>query len=219
MTDYPPEPWNLAGQAYVSTWRVPLPDLPALPEGAEPVVLGGKAVVVTAWIDYRKPGQLTYHELLSTVAVRGRRAAASITEIWVDSKVSLAGGRALWGIPKDLATLPFHEGRTFTASASTEDDWNATAAFTRRVGVPLAAPAAFDVVQTLGGRPRRSPVRAKARPHLASANWNINPDGPLGYLAGRRPVASMILRDFEIKFGGETHSPSRSHPSVRRAAI
>lgn len=201
MTEYPPEPWNLAGQGHVSIWRVPRSVLPALPDGVEPVMIGDKATVVTAWIDYQEPGQLSYRELLATVAVKGKKTSASITQIWVDSEVSLAGGRALWGIPKDLATLEFSDGRTFTASAGTGDDWIATAAFTRRVGLPLAAPAAFEVVQTLDGRVKRSPVRAKARPQLAASNWNINPAGPLGYLTGHTPFISVTLRDFALKFG------------------
>ncbi|GAA1975815.1 acetoacetate decarboxylase family protein [Amycolatopsis minnesotensis] len=202
MTGYPPEPWHLAGQAYVSVWRVPTEDLPALPTGAEPVILGSRAQVVTAWIDYQDPGQLSYHELLSTVAVRGRGAAASITEIWVDSEVSLAGGRALWGIPKDLAALDFRHGSTFTATAATGDDWIATAAFTRRLGAPFPVPSRFEVVQTLDGRLKRSPVTSKARPHLARADWAVNPGGPLGYLTGHRPVANLHLRDFTLRFGG-----------------
>jgi acetoacetate decarboxylase len=203
MTDYPPEPWRLAGQAYMSVWRLPVAELPALPDGLEPVVFGGKAVVVAAWVDYQPEGQLSYHELLSTVAVRNAKVpTGSIIEIWVDSKVSLSGGRALWGIPKDLATLDFQHGRTFTASAGTGTDWIATAAFGRRAGIPLAAPVDFEIAQTLRGRLKYSPVHSKGRPHLASANWNINPAGPLGYLADRRPVLSAHLRDFRITFGG-----------------
>jgi hypothetical protein len=200
-TQFPPEPWNLAGQAYASTWRVPAAELPALPQGIKPITAGGQAFVVTAWIDYQEQGQLAYHELLSTVAVRGKRTTASITEIWVDSEVSLAGGRALWGIPKDLATLDFRHGRTFTASASTSDDWIATAAFSKRAGVPVPLPARFDIAQTLDGALKHSPVRAKARPRLASASWNLNPDGPLGYLAGRTPIMSLTLDDFTLRFG------------------
>ncbi|WP_370950330.1 acetoacetate decarboxylase family protein [Amycolatopsis sp. cg5] len=199
---YPPEPWNLAGQAYLSIWRVPADRLPGLPGGVKPVLLGGRAQVFTAWVDYQPPGQLSYHELLSTVAVHGPRVSSSITDIWVDSEISLAGGRELWGIPKDLATLGFTHGKTFTASAAIEDGWIATAAFTPRLGLPLAAPAAFDVVQTLKGDLKRSPVRAKARPHLASADWSINPDGPLGYLSGHRPALSLHVRDFSLRFGG-----------------
>ncbi|WP_158893666.1 acetoacetate decarboxylase family protein [Amycolatopsis anabasis] len=202
MTEYPPEPWRLAGQAYLSVWRLPVAELPALPEGVTPVVVAGRAFVTAAWIEYQPPGQLSYHELLSTVAVRGRGAAASITEIWVDSEVSLAGGRALWGIPKDLAALDFQHGRTFTASASAGEDWIATAAFTPRAGLPIAAPAGFEVAQTLNGRLKRSPVRSSARPRLASASWNVNPKGPLGYLAQRTPLVNLHLRDFRLRFGG-----------------
>jgi hypothetical protein len=199
---YPPEPWHLAGQAYLSLWRVPVSELPDLPQGVEPMVAGGRAQVFTAWIDYQEPGQLRYHELLATVAVRGKRLSSSITDIWVDSEVSLAGGRGLWGIPKDLAALDFAHGRTFTASAALRDDWIATAAFTARPGLPLALPAAFDVVQILDGKLKRSPVRAKARPHPAAADWKINASEPLGFLAGQRPVLSAHLRDFTLVFGG-----------------
>jgi len=202
VTAYPPEPWNLAGQAYLSVWRVPVSELPTLPDGVEPVVAAGRAQVFTAWIDYQEPGQLQYHELLATVAVRGERLSSSITDIWVDSEVSLAGGRALWGIPKDLAALDFTHGRTFTASAATQEDWIATAAFTTRPSLPIRTPAAFDVVQMLDGRLKRSPVRAKARPCPAAADWRLNEHGPLGFLAGQRPVLSARLRDFTIVFGG-----------------
>ncbi|MEV6913086.1 acetoacetate decarboxylase family protein [Amycolatopsis sp. NPDC051071] len=202
MTGYPPEPWHLAGQAYLSVWRVPVNELPELPEGVEPAVMGGRAQVFGAWIDYQEPGQLQYHELLATVAVRGKRLSSSITDIWVDSEVSLAGGRALWGIPKDLAALDFTHGRTFTASAATHEDWIATAAFTARPSLPVKLPAAFDVVQNLDGRLKKSPVLAVARPHPAAADWKLNENGPLGFLAGQRPVLSAHLRDFKIVFGG-----------------
>ncbi|MFE0022735.1 acetoacetate decarboxylase family protein [Amycolatopsis sp. NPDC059021] len=202
MSDYPPEPWNLAGDAWLSVWRVPVSEIPALPEGARPLVWRGRATVVTAWIDYRPPGQLSYHELLATVAVHGRRAATSITGIWVDSETSLAGGRALWGIPKDLAAFEFAGGHAFTASAATGDDWIATAAFTPRLGLPFSIPAAFEVVQTLDGRLKRSPVASKAGARLASSDWQINPAGPLGHLAGHRPVASAKLAGFTLRFGG-----------------
>ncbi|MFF4599395.1 acetoacetate decarboxylase family protein [Amycolatopsis sp. NPDC001319] len=199
MTAYPPEPWHLAGQAQLSVWLLPAGNLPELPEGVEPVTTGGHAAVFTAWIDYRAPGQLSYHELLAAVAVRGG-LTASITDIWVDSEVSLAGGRELWGIPKDPATLEFTGDREFTAA--TGDGWIATAAFSRRAGLPAALPARFEIAQTLGGRLERSPVTSRAKPHAAAADWSVNPAGPLGFLAGRRPIVSASLRDFTLVFGG-----------------
>lgn len=203
MPNYPPEPWNLAGDAHLSVWQVPADRLPRLPGIVTPVTLGGRALVVTAWIDYRPPGEMSYHELLATVAVRrGVRPTGSITEIWVDSEASLAGGRELWGIPKDLATLTFTGGRGFTGSASTERDWIATAAFASRCGPPASLPASFAIVQSVHGTPLASRVTSRGRPRLASARWNINPAGPLGYLAGRKPLLSAQLLDFRLRFGG-----------------
>ncbi|MFB9683691.1 acetoacetate decarboxylase family protein [Amycolatopsis plumensis] len=193
MTAYPPQPWNLVADAHVSIWRVPARDVHP---GA--LSVAGYTSVFTAWIAYREPGQLSYHELLAAVPVRGRRTTCTITQIWVDSEVSLAGGRELWAIPKDLAALQFTD-RTYTAAAG--DDWIATAAFTPRPGSPLALPSRFDVLQDRDGTPVRTPVGAKIRPALAAADWTINPAGPLGYLAGRRPFLSLALPGSELRFG------------------
>ncbi|WP_019813450.1 acetoacetate decarboxylase family protein [Saccharomonospora saliphila] len=220
--DYPAEPWRLAGEAYLSVWRVPVYALPRVPEVVTPVTFAGHAFVITAWIDYTPPGQLAYHELLATVAVRhGTRPAGSITEIWVDSDASLEGGRRLWGIPKEKAALDFRYGPTFTATATADRATPATpfpgagtggagqraarplarATFTPR---PIGSPAArltFSIIQAVAGSPYVSPVRAWARPRAASARWELAPDGPLGYLAGRRPLASAHLRDARLVFG------------------
>jgi hypothetical protein len=200
MSTYPPPPWNLVAHARISVWRVPPADLPALPAGAEPLLVAGAAPVFTAWIDYTPPGQLAYHELLAAVPVKASRVSCSITGIWVDSEASRDGGRELWAIPKDLATLDFTSGRTFTATAATADDWIATAAFTRRAALPLRLPAAFEVVQERTGL-LRTPVGARVRPRPASADWSFNPRGPLGYLTGRRPVASLELPASRLRFG------------------
>ncbi|HCB06324.1 MAG TPA: hypothetical protein DEQ43_19155 [Nocardioides bacterium] len=61
-----------------------------------------------AFVSYDEGSPLTYHELLvarpvSTVE-HGRRV--TITDIWVDSPASVAGGRELWAIPKGCATSP-----------------------------------------------------------------------------------------------------------------
>lgn len=207
--EYPPEPWHLAANAYVSLWTVPVADLPRLPTTERPVTLGGAALVATAWFDYLPSGQLAYHELLSAVVVRGGLTpTATITEIWVDSAASLAGGRALWAIPKELADLAFTDGRGFTATASTAGDgaagggdWIATAAFTPRPSLPARLPASFAIRQESTGGPLTSAVRSTAKPAAATAAWNVNPRGPLGYLAGRTPWFSAHLSDARIRFG------------------
>jgi len=191
--NYPPQPWHLVADAHLSLWRVPAKEI-----DADALAVAGHTTVFTAWVSYREPGQLSYHELLAAVPVRGKRTSCTITQIWVDSEVSLQGGRELWAIPKDLAALAFTD-RTFTAA--TEDGWIATAAFARRPGLPLTLPAKFDVVQDRDSTPLRTPVAAKIRPRPAAADWTINPTGPLGYLAGRRPLSSFQLPASQLEFG------------------
>ncbi|KID30349.1 Acetoacetate decarboxylase (ADC) [Prauserella sp. Am3] len=201
-SEYPPAPWNLTANAYLSLWTVPAADVPRLPTTAAPLTIGSTALVFTAWFDYLPSGQMSYHELLAAVAVQGGRTpTGTVTEIWVDSPASMAGGRALWAIPKDLADLDFTYGRGFTATAGTGEDWIATAAFSPRPGPPVRLPATFAIRQEADGVPLTSAVRSTARPQAAASSWNINPSGPLGYLAGHRPRLSLHLGDARIRFG------------------
>ncbi|GAA5111523.1 acetoacetate decarboxylase family protein [Haloechinothrix salitolerans] len=199
---YPPEPWTLCGDAFVSVWRLPEQELPALPDsmnGIVPISMGGYGFVVTAWVDYQEPGMLSYRELMATVAVRdGTKPAASITHIWVDSETSLAGGRELWHIPKDMAKFEWRSSRAITATAHGDHGPIAGAAFVPMATVPIAVPSAFAVIQR---GPLRSPVRVAGKPMLVRTSWWVDADGPLGFLHGHKPLASMGLTGFDMRFG------------------
>jgi len=201
---YPPEPWHLRGQMYVSLWPVPRAQLPPLPAAlaaqARPLTVAGRGVVGTAWVDYGPGGVLQYRELLSAVLVRrGRRPLVSIVDIWVDSPTSRDGGRELWGIPKELAELDFPTPSGPATHARAGGIAEARLAAGPRL--PGRWPARFSVIQVLGGQPKTSPVRARAAVRLAKATWQVVPDGPLAYLAGRRPLLTLALRDFRMGFG------------------
>lgn len=202
--DYPPEPWNLCGQAYVSVWRLPAEQLTGrVPAQLQPLTVGGQVFVGTAWIDYEPTGLLPYHELVAAVLVRdGVRPIVTITDIWVDSPISAAGGRALWAIPKQLAQFEMAHGPSFTARADDETAMIASADIQRGGGLPIRLPSWFTVVQTAADRGRvQTPVHTTGHPHTASAHWKINPTGPLSYLHGLTPAVTFALRDFRVRFG------------------
>jgi hypothetical protein len=200
VTDYPPQPWDLRGQLHSSAFLVPLADIPVdLPPGCSPVRIGGRGIVGTAWVSYEPSGVLSYREVMATLLVRrGRRLMPTIVSIWVDSEASRDGGRALWGIPKDLASFEFR-GNEFAA----RDEKGPIASGTVRPRLPLPGrlPIAFSIVQWQDGRALVSPVRSRASVALSSATFDADPTGPLGYLAGRTPFASFTLRDFQMNFG------------------
>ena len=195
---YPPEPWRLRGQAYVTAWRLPASRLPAVPAGITPVTALGSGFVITAWVDYQPGGVLAYRELMATVAVRhGFGVAATITHIWVDSPVSRDGGRALWHIPKDLAEFELTHSPA-VASARTAAGPIAEATFRPIAGLPVALPTAFSVLQD---GPLRSPVRVRGTPVAAASAWRFDQDGPLGFLTGASALASLVVRDVDLTFG------------------
>src|SRR3954449_10490444 len=118
-TTYPPAPWQMHGQLWLSLFRVRAGDHPDRAPGVYGVAL----------VKYEEPSPLTYGELLVAHLVEpgttGSRAAkaVSITDIWVDSPASVAGGRALWAIPKDLCHFSH---RTERHGLLTHTAWSAS---------------------------------------------------------------------------------------------
>ncbi len=208
MTDqvsYPPDPWVLRGQLHLSVWVLPRGSGPsrAVPSGIHRLLVAGRAVVGTAWVDYQPGGVLAYRELLVATLVRdGLRPRATITGIWVDSVPSRDGGRALWAIPKELARFAFEASAgDLTADAHIDGRPIASASVRRGVRLPGRWPVRFRVVQDRDGQPQTTRVRATARVRLGRSDWRIAPDGPLAYLRGLRPRLTVTLADFRMTFG------------------
>jgi hypothetical protein len=182
---YPPSPWRLRGQLFLSLWPL------------------GRRLVSTAFVDYQEGSELTYAELLRATPTHvGRRLAVTITDIWVDSPASRDGGRAMWAIPKDLADLTLEHGPVFSGEARGEHGWLANAEFVVGRGLPGRLPFRSRTAQ------RRSdsdtvlaPISGTARIRHARARWDFPTDGPFADLRGRRPLASVVLEDFALRFG------------------
>jgi hypothetical protein len=204
---YPPPPWHLGGSMDVSLWRVPVHALPAsvaaaLPRDAGPVRVGVHALVGTAFVRYEPGGALSYDELLAATLVRqGPRPRVTIGDIWVDSPASRAGGRELWGIPKQLASFERRDLGTVTeARAALAGDVLAEVRVAPRGrlpgwrSLPLATTQRLDGVETVAG------IRALARVRRTRAAWRFPPGSPLAWLRGT-PLVSVRLEDLTIRFG------------------
>ena len=200
---YPPAPWNMHGQLWLSLFRVREGDHPERPAG-----LYGAALV-----SYERPSPLTYSELLVARPVpapdgRGRRV--SITDIWVDSPASVAGGRELWAIPKGLCDFELDTVRRGPLSTT---DWSAS--FGRR---PIASASFTDVSRAMlrvpfkgstwqpgiddtGGEDRSALLQGSSKALPCRGHWDFAADGPLGWLGGARQLASFRQADFRMSFG------------------
>jgi acetoacetate decarboxylase len=199
---YPPAPWEMVGSLWLTLFRVREPV-----DGLRP---GG--VYGAAFVSYEVGSPLTYSELLVarpvTTDADGRRV--TITDIWVDSPESVAGGRELWAIPKGLCDFTLDSAHT---GPLTTTEWTA------RLGrTPIAAARFRDVsraaprlpfkggtwqpgIEDTGGEDRTATLRGSSKALPARARWDIDPAGPLGWLAGARQLASFRQAAFRMSFG------------------
>ena len=190
---YPPAPWQLHGQLWVSLFRVRAGDHP----DRRPGVYGA------ALVSYEEPSPLTYRELLVATP---RHRKAHVTDIWVDSEDSRDGGRELWAIPKDLAGFR----RTSEGGRLRHTSWQVelegrpvlSARFTDVSSSAPRTPFSAATWQLReSGEPVVAPMRGTARSLPCRAHWSFHEDGPLGWLAGKRALASFRLADVAMSFG------------------
>jgi len=196
VTSYPPAPWRMHGQLWLSLFRVPAGD-------GRPGGLHGVALV-----RYDDPSPLTYGELLVARPVTTPVRAVTIDQIWVDSAASMAGGRELWAIPKELCDVDVESVRTGPLTRTT---WRAT-----RGRRPIAGASFSDLSRVAprlpfrggtwqpgldGGPERTARVAGSSRTLPCRAQWDFAPDGPLGRFAGRRPLASFRMVDVSMTIG------------------
>ena len=196
---YPPEPWYLGGSLLVSVFLVPVKELPdgfTLPDGRRPLRIGRRAIVGTAFVQYVPGGALSYDELLvATPSLGSGGLRYTIPQIWVDSAASRAGGRELWAIPKELGVFEHSE------RAASMEGVAAIEVSPGRTLLPGLRQLALPILQVLDGRRVLSRNRVIGRLQSLRAAWTFEPGGPLGYLAVRKPVLSVAIRDASIIFG------------------
>ena len=199
---YPPAPWQMVGSLWLSLFRV----RDAVDE------LRPAGVYGAAFVSYDEGSPLTYREFLVARPISTDRAGrrVTITDIWVDSPASVAGGRELWAIPKGLCDFTLESSHT---GPLTTTEWSA------RLGrTPIASARFRDVsraalrlpfkggtwqpgIDDTDGEERTASLQGSSKALPARAHWDINADGPLGWLAGARQLASFRQAAFRMSFG------------------
>lgn len=197
---YPPAPWAMVGQLWLSLFRVKGVD--GHPDG----------IHGAAFVSYEQGSPLTYSELLVARPVssgeHGR--AVSISDIWVDSPESRQGGRELWAIPKGLCDFVLETGHTGPLSRT---EWSASlqrrpiasARFTdvsrASLRVPFKGLVHQPGIEETGGEDRTALLRGSSKALPCRGTWEFAADGPLAWLRGARQVGSFRMSDFRMTFG------------------
>ncbi len=110
---YPPAPWNLYGNALQSLHLIDLERAKKLvPSDLEIIcVLPGKTLGGLYLSIYNTSSTLSYHELIVVTALVHYKKTIGfwISHIYVDHPESMAGGRNIWGLPKEMADFTWRD--------------------------------------------------------------------------------------------------------------
>lgn len=200
---YPPAPWAMHGQLWLSLFR-----LPQAVDAFRPAGVYG-----AAFVRYQDPSPLTYGELLVARPVKQPVRGVSITDIWVDSAASVAGGRELWAIPKGLCELTERHHGTRRVDRT---EWSATiegrpVCSARFSDISSLAPRLRfkgrtwqpELVEGLGAHDgeKTANLSGSSKSLPARGSWTFAADGPLGWLNAARPLLSVRMSDFTMSFG------------------
>lgn len=111
---YPPAPWNLKGYAVQTLQLVDIEQASKfIPSELEIVsLLPGKTLASIYISSYESGSLLTYNELIVAAGfVRHQgKFGGWISHIYVDNPDSVAGGREIWGLPKEMADFSWNKG-------------------------------------------------------------------------------------------------------------
>ncbi|MGB5595412.1 MAG: acetoacetate decarboxylase family protein [Crocosphaera sp.] len=112
---YPPAPWHLKGYAFNSFHLLDIEKVrPMIPSDLEIVsLLPGKTLGNVYVSAYTEGSILEYNELIiSPALVRYQKMVGSwISHIYVDDPDSVAGGKEIWGLPKEMADFSWQKNQ------------------------------------------------------------------------------------------------------------
>ena len=180
---HPPAPWRLKGPAVIvfGTMRAARAQrrLPAPIRLVRLPVVGAVTALVLA--DYREGSTLQYAELACLVgpAVGGRVPGGWVETMLVDRDASRAGGRAIWNLPKELASFDWAEDPPRSVVVRDGDgDVVVSARWSRpRLSLPLPGVAPF--LGTVDGGAVAGRLTGLARGGPARVSLTVPPSSPL----------------------------------------
>lgn len=109
---YPQAPWTLQGYAIVTLQLIDIVRVRALiPSELDIISVWPGKTVGGVYVASYSDSVLQYNELIVVAAMtrRANKFGAWISHIYVDHPDSVAGGREIWGLPKELAQFTWEQ--------------------------------------------------------------------------------------------------------------
>jgi hypothetical protein len=113
---YPPAPWKARGYVMQSLKLIDVEKARGFvpPELEIVSVLPSKTLGAVYFAEYGPGSALDFNELIISSALtrRGSTIRFWISHIYVDNADSMAGGREIWGLPKEMAQFTWNDDHT-----------------------------------------------------------------------------------------------------------
>ncbi len=183
--NYPPAPWDLRGVAYQNVQLVDCARVrPFVPPNLKLLsVLPGKTVGGLYLASYGAGSTLEYHELivLAGLVRYSGHFGGWISHIYVDSAASQAGGREVWGLPKELARFTWETGEPGRIVVQ-KDHVTLCTLHCRPPQGALRLWFPWPVLSLRDARLLAFRGDFTARPSLMRAHWHVPPESPFAAL-------------------------------------
>jgi acetoacetate decarboxylase len=202
---YPPAPWNLKGFAIVTLNLIDLDRARSfVPAGLEIVsVLPGKTLGSVYVSSYQSGSVLEYNELIIAAALvrdRSKKVGSWISHIYVDNSDSVAGGREIWGLPKEMAEFTWQDSNITVRQENRHlCSLNYQQNFLSFLSLPQKL--SGNSFGGLGSDLLWFQANFEAKVNLISTNLEIPSDSPFANLNLAQPFLSANLKELNLLSG------------------
>lgn len=194
---YPPAPWTLKGNLFVSLSLINIADArPFIPETLDiREVLPQKTLGGIYLANYTSDSTMAYGELIvfPGLARYRDRARSWISHIYVDNPDSIAGGREIWGLPKEMAEFHWQSDRALVR----QNDTILYEVRYRQPWIKLPVSSSLKTFSQLDGKFVEFIAQFRLNLGWVNATGRVPPDSPFAPLHLDRPFLTFASPDTE----------------------
>lgn len=198
---YPQAPWTLKGYGIQTLQLVDVDRVrPLVPAELKIIsVLPGKTLGGIYLASYENGSTLTYNELIVVSAIVHQKANIGgwISHIYVDNADSIAGGRSIWGLPKEYAEFTWNTQNTCSVSVQQNES------LLCHLSVSWQLPGwnqslLIPVFSTISSKLLTFNGQAGFKFHVVGSHLEIPKESPFSWLNLSNPMLSFYLNPLHL---------------------
>ena len=201
---YPQAPWTLKGYAIQALQLIDIEKArPLIPSELEIVSIWPGKTLGTVYISsYQSGSVMEYNELIVAPALvrYHNKIGAWISHIYVDNPDSVAGGREIWGLPKELADFTWENSENRVTVRQGNRLLCSLNYSQQSLALPI--PLSADSFSSLNTDLLIFKAEFKSRLGLVSSKLEVPPESPFASLNLSQPLICVYVDDLHLVVDG-----------------